>query len=113
MPCTHFFGSYHHVSVNVRKDNVFRLVVENMSSLEACKGNGVMGVNCATQNFYLSKALFLNCIINIFGMMGRHTIPINNILIASAIQVYLMSDLLQASCYTRHHLVVADRRNYQ
>jgi len=54
-----FFCSYHHVKINVRKD-IFRLIVENMSSLEACKVNGVMGVNCATQNFYLSKALFLN-----------------------------------------------------
>ena len=108
-----FLGNYHHVKVNVRKDNVFRLIVENMSSLEACKGNGVMGVNCATQNFYLSKVVFLNCIINIFGLMGRHTSPINNILIASAIQVYLMSDLLEASCCTSHHLVVADMRDYQ
>jgi hypothetical protein len=108
-----FFGNYHHVYVNVGKDNVFRLIVENMSSLEACKGNGVMGVNCATQNFYLSKTVFPNCIINIFGLLGRHTSPISNVLIVSAIQVYLMSDLLEASCYTSHHLVVVGRKDYQ
>jgi hypothetical protein len=95
------------------KDNVFTLTPENMSSLQACNGNGVMGANCAMQNFYLSKAEFLNCIINIFGLMGRHSSHINNILIETAIQVYLMSDLLEASCYISHHVMVANRGGYQ
>ena len=45
--------------------------------------------------------------------MGRHTSHINNIFMESAIQVYLMSDLLEAGCYTSQHPVITDRREYQ
>lgn len=91
----------------------FRLIVENMSSPQARNGNGVMAVNCSTLNIQFSKAVFQTCIINLFGLMGRHTNHINNILIESAVLAYFMSILLEASCYTNHHLVVADRRDYQ
>jgi hypothetical protein len=42
-----YFGIYHHFKVKVMKDNVFTLTPENMSSLKACNGNGVMGANWA------------------------------------------------------------------